>query len=192
MFIFLLPGSPDTPKPIGSPGLVRFSRNQQEILQKRLEIDGQVKRHGIHGLEIPWALVWKTVSHYRRWPHYVSTFCAFSTWSPLTTYTPSIIMCVLHLARKNSSNSQQGPRLRSDQRQRTGSGRCHSCHGGRLCVRNNERPNEQTRRDRLDGAHMLFNHLGGCPQCSSACWKMVQMGTVDGHQRLFGFLPSGA
>ncbi|KAI8287424.1 hypothetical protein K4K60_012519 [Colletotrichum sp. SAR11_57] len=41
MFIFLLPGSPDTPKPIGSPGLVRFSRNQQEILQKRLEIDGQ-------------------------------------------------------------------------------------------------------------------------------------------------------
>ncbi|KAJ0386646.1 hypothetical protein COL922a_003879 [Colletotrichum nupharicola] len=66
MFIFLLPGSPDTPKPIGSPGLVRFSRNQQGILQKRLEIDGQVKRHGIRGLEIPWALVWKTVSHYRR------------------------------------------------------------------------------------------------------------------------------
>ncbi|KAE9572462.1 hypothetical protein CGMCC3_g11408 [Colletotrichum fructicola] len=94
MFIFLLPGSPDTPKPIGSPSLVRFSRNQQEILQKRLEIDGQVKRHGIHGLEIPWALVWKTVSHYRRWPHYVSTFCAFSTWSPLTTYTPSIIMAL--------------------------------------------------------------------------------------------------
>ncbi|KAK3940431.1 major facilitator superfamily domain-containing protein [Diplogelasinospora grovesii] len=41
---------------------------------------------------IPLGKVWKTVKHYRRWPHLVSTFAAFSTWSPLTTYTPSIIM----------------------------------------------------------------------------------------------------
>lgn len=92
MFVFLLPGSPDTPKPMGSPGLVRFSKDQQEVLQRRLDVDDTGKKRGTHGLEIPWALVWKTVSHYRRWPHYVSTFCVFSTWSPLTTYTPSIIM----------------------------------------------------------------------------------------------------
>ncbi|KAJ3455954.1 hypothetical protein MRS44_017436 [Fusarium solani] len=29
---------------------------------------------------------------YRRWPHYVSTLAVFSTFSPLSTYSPSIIM----------------------------------------------------------------------------------------------------
>lgn len=43
-------------------------------------------------MHIPLSLVWKTVKQYRRWPHFVSTFCTFSTWSPLTTYTPSIVM----------------------------------------------------------------------------------------------------
>nr|XP_036579614.1 major facilitator superfamily transporter [Colletotrichum truncatum]KAF6787222.1 major facilitator superfamily transporter [Colletotrichum truncatum] len=94
MFIFLLPGSPDTPKPMGSPGIVRFSSTEQDILQKRLDSDGDEKKRGVNGIEIPWALVWKTVSHYKRWPHYISTFCVFSTWSPLTTYTPSIIMAL--------------------------------------------------------------------------------------------------
>ncbi|TID04925.1 putative transporter [Colletotrichum higginsianum] len=94
MLIFLLPGSPDTPKPLGSPGIVRFTTDQREILQKRIHADEPGSRHGVHGIEIPWALVWKTVKHYKRWPHYVSTFCVFSTWSPLTTYTPSIIMAL--------------------------------------------------------------------------------------------------
>ncbi|KAK6226592.1 inner membrane transport protein yfaV [Colletotrichum tabaci] len=94
MLIFLLPGSPDTPKPLGSPGIVRFTTDQREILQKRMHADEPGSRHGVHGIEIPWALVWKTVKHYKRWPHYVSTFCVFSTWSPLTTYTPSIIMAL--------------------------------------------------------------------------------------------------
>ncbi|KAK7435590.1 major facilitator superfamily transporter [Colletotrichum acutatum] len=94
MLIFLLPGSPDTPKPLGSPGLVRFSTRQQQILQQRIQIDEPGKSDGVHGIEIPWALVWKTIKHYKRWPHYVSTFCVFSTWSPLTTYTPSIIMAL--------------------------------------------------------------------------------------------------
>ncbi len=35
--------------------------------------------------------VWNTICHYRRWPHFVATFAVFSTWAPLTTYTPSII-----------------------------------------------------------------------------------------------------
>ncbi|OLN94298.1 putative transporter YIL166C-like protein 4 [Colletotrichum chlorophyti] len=94
MLILLLPGSPDTPRPLGSPGLVRFSAEEREVLRKRLDFDDPGRKRGVHGIEIPWALVWKTVKHYRRWPHYVSTFCVFSTWSPLTTYTPSIIMAL--------------------------------------------------------------------------------------------------
>ncbi|WDK13523.1 major facilitator superfamily transporter [Colletotrichum graminicola] len=94
MLIFLLPGSPDMPKPLASAGIVRFTADQQEILQKRMEVDESGSRRGARGIEIPWALVWKTVKHYKRWPHYVSTFCVFSTWSPLTTYTPSIIMAL--------------------------------------------------------------------------------------------------
>ncbi|RSM17458.1 hypothetical protein CDV31_003707 [Fusarium ambrosium] len=96
-FILLgfLPGSPDVPRPLVGPGLVRFSQAEQETLQRRLEKDDSVgKRPGVQGLAIDWKLVWKTVTHYRRWPHYVSTFAVFSTWSPLTTYTPSIIMAL--------------------------------------------------------------------------------------------------
>lgn len=36
--------------------------------------------------------VWKTLANVRKWPHFLATACVFSTWSPLTTYTPSIIM----------------------------------------------------------------------------------------------------
>lgn len=92
LLLFILPGSPDTPQPLLSPGLVSFSGEQKGILQRRLELDDREKREGAQGLHIPLKLVWKTVSHYRRWPHYVSTFAVFSTWSPLTTYTPTIIM----------------------------------------------------------------------------------------------------
>ncbi|KAM5357987.1 hypothetical protein ACJZ2D_015707 [Fusarium nematophilum] len=95
ILLLFLPGSPDIPRPLVGPGLVRFSEDEQETLQRRLEKDDQVgKRPGVQGLAIDWKLVWKTVTHYRRWPHYVSTFAVFSTWSPLTTYTPSIIMAL--------------------------------------------------------------------------------------------------
>ncbi|KAF6833982.1 inner membrane transport protein yfav [Colletotrichum musicola] len=95
-FILLLPGSPEVPRPIGSNGIIRFSPSQQEILQTRLEHDSDAKKppNGTRGLHIPWSLVRRTLSHHRRWPHYISTFCVFSTWSPLTTYTPSIIMAL--------------------------------------------------------------------------------------------------
>jgi hypothetical protein len=63
------------------------------VLQNRLKADDEEgKRPGVQGMRIDWGLVWRTVAHYRRWPHYVSTFAVFSTWSPLTTYTPTIIM----------------------------------------------------------------------------------------------------
>jgi MFS family permease len=89
--LFLLPGSPDTPRPLLSPGIIRFSKADQEILKKRLQLEGS-ERHSANGARIPLKLVWKTILHYKRWPHYISTFAVFSTWSPLTTYTPSIIL----------------------------------------------------------------------------------------------------
>ena len=92
ILLLFLPGSPDIPRPLVGPGLVRFSPEEQETLQARLEKDDTGKRPGAQGLPINWKLVWRTVSHYRRWPHYVSTFAVFSTWAPLTTYTPTIIM----------------------------------------------------------------------------------------------------
>ncbi|CAG7977800.1 unnamed protein product [Penicillium salamii] len=37
-------------------------------------------------------LIWETLTNVQKWPHFIATACVFSTWSPLTTYTPSIIM----------------------------------------------------------------------------------------------------
>jgi cyanate permease len=37
-------------------------------------------------------LVWKTLTNISKWPHFIATGCVFATWSPLTTYTPSIYM----------------------------------------------------------------------------------------------------
>jgi len=41
---------------------------------------------------IPLKTVWETLTNIRKWPHFLSTACVFATWSPLTTYTPTIIM----------------------------------------------------------------------------------------------------
>ncbi|CAK1365439.1 unnamed protein product [Cercospora beticola] len=89
LMFFCLPGSPDDPKPLIGSGYMRFTTNDREVLTVRLEKDDP-ERHFSQGINL--RLVWSTVSHWRRWPHYVSTFAVFSTWSPLTTYTPSIIM----------------------------------------------------------------------------------------------------
>ncbi|KXJ93636.1 inner membrane transporter yfaV [Microdochium bolleyi] len=88
----LLPGSPDHPRPLGCAGVVRFSARDQAILQNRVEADDSERKPGAQGMRIPWNVVIRTVCHYRRWLHFASSFCVFSTWSPLTTYTPSIIM----------------------------------------------------------------------------------------------------
>lgn len=90
MFLFL-PGSPSQPRPLGTPGLIRFKAVETQYLQDCLEADSDEHNYGASGMKIPWKLVWDTVSHYKRWPHYVSTFAVFSTWAPLTTYTPSIV-----------------------------------------------------------------------------------------------------
>ncbi|KAK1146581.1 hypothetical protein N8T08_003011 [Aspergillus melleus] len=45
-----------------------------------------------HNKPIPYQDIWRTLINIRKWPHFIATACVFSTWSPLTTYTPSIIM----------------------------------------------------------------------------------------------------
>ncbi|KAK2781068.1 hypothetical protein FQN53_000830 [Emmonsiellopsis sp. PD_33] len=90
--LVFLPGSPDNPKPLVSKGLIRFSETEQLILKTRLESDDAEKKDGSQGLRIPLRTVGKTVLYYRRWPHFIATACVFSTWSPLTTYSPTIIM----------------------------------------------------------------------------------------------------
>jgi hypothetical protein len=94
LLLFLLPGSPDQPKPLLSKGIIRFSPRDQFILQRRLELDDVHKRGGAQGLQIPWKLIKKTILHYERWPHLLSTSVVFATWSPLTTYTPSIYVAL--------------------------------------------------------------------------------------------------
>ncbi|KAJ5496160.1 hypothetical protein N7463_008147 [Penicillium fimorum] len=37
-------------------------------------------------------LIWQTLTDIQKWPHFIATGCVFATWSPLTTYTPSIFM----------------------------------------------------------------------------------------------------
>ncbi|KAF2001535.1 MFS general substrate transporter [Amniculicola lignicola CBS 123094] len=92
--IFTMVVSVIQPRPLLSPGLIRFSTSDREHLQRRIVADDPERRDGAQGLHIPFKIVRTTVKHYRRWPHFISTFAVFSTWSPLTTYTPSIIMAL--------------------------------------------------------------------------------------------------
>lgn len=92
ILLFFLPGSPSHPRPLLSQGIIKFSEIESNILRRRLQLDGEEETDGQGLKKIPLSVVWSTVTHYRRWPHFVSTFVVFSTWSPLTTYTPSIIL----------------------------------------------------------------------------------------------------
>ncbi|KAF2714586.1 MFS general substrate transporter [Pleomassaria siparia CBS 279.74] len=94
LLLFLLPGSPDNPRPLLSAGLIRFSPTDRDAIIHRIEKADPGRKHGAQGLQIPLSLVWKTVKHYRRWAHFLSTFTVFSTWTPLITYTPTIIMAL--------------------------------------------------------------------------------------------------
>ena len=94
ILLFTLPGGPDDPRPLLFRGLIRFSDEEISILRARLEREDSEKKGGSQGMRIPLKVVWKTVGNYRRWPHYLATACVFSTWSPLTTYTPSIMLSV--------------------------------------------------------------------------------------------------
>lgn len=106
VLLLAFPGNPTTTtttmnshSPCAHQGFfVRFSETDQGALmarrtQDKLDEGGEGAPHHHHRSHfIPLSVVWSTLLHYRRWPHYILTACAFSTWSPLTTYTPSIIM----------------------------------------------------------------------------------------------------
>ncbi|KFZ16517.1 hypothetical protein V502_05059 [Pseudogymnoascus sp. VKM F-4520 (FW-2644)] len=89
---FLLPGSPERPRPLFFEGLVRISESDGALLQQRIAADSPNKSYEPQHIHITPAKVWKTLSHWRRWPHLISTSLVFSTWSSLTTYTPTIMM----------------------------------------------------------------------------------------------------
>lgn len=92
LLLFLLPGSPEHPRPLLSPGLLRISTSDGKLLQQRIAADSPDRTYAPQHISITPAKVWKTVSHWRRWPHLISSSLVFSTWSSLTTYTPTIIM----------------------------------------------------------------------------------------------------
>ncbi|KAH8425065.1 uncharacterized protein LDX57_002814 [Aspergillus melleus] len=90
LLIVFLPRSPDRPKPVFiRRGLIAFSEQDKEVLTARMP-----KNAGTRRKTLPPSLILKTLLNYRRWPHFISTACVFSTWSPLTTYTPSIMMAL--------------------------------------------------------------------------------------------------
>ena len=96
LLLVVLPTSPQRPKPLFFNGLIRFSDREQHILTARLGLDETPPpTHNARG-GIPFSTVRKTLLNYRRWPHFISTACVFATWSPLTTYTPSIIVYAPH------------------------------------------------------------------------------------------------
>ncbi|KAM0714114.1 hypothetical protein Q7P37_011078 [Cladosporium fusiforme] len=93
LLLLLLPGSPEQPRPLLSPGLITFTEKDRCILQDRLAADESETCKGPQrSLTIPWTLIRQTLLHYKRWPSLLSTFCVFSTWTPLMTYTPSIFV----------------------------------------------------------------------------------------------------
>ncbi|KAH9869016.1 hypothetical protein J1614_008093, partial [Plenodomus biglobosus] len=70
--LFLLPGTPNQPRPLLSPGLIRFK-----------EPDDSEHKTGTQSLHMPLSLVWKTVTHYRCWPSFIS-------WVGTCTLHPTI------------------------------------------------------------------------------------------------------
>ncbi|RFU29749.1 hypothetical protein B7463_g6605, partial [Scytalidium lignicola] len=92
LLILFLPGSPEHPRPLFFNGIVQISEEEGAILQRRIAADYPEKEYKAQHIIITPQKVWKTISHWRRWPHFIATSLVFSTWSPLITYTPSIIV----------------------------------------------------------------------------------------------------
>lgn len=95
LMILLLPGSPEVTSPLFWRGMVTITDKEGVLLQNRIAADSPSQEYKAQHIVITPRKVWKTVSHWRRWPHFLATSFVFSTWSPLTTYTPTIIMFVL-------------------------------------------------------------------------------------------------
>jgi cyanate permease len=92
LLLIFLPASPEQPKPLFPKGLIRISSREGILLQQRIATESPKKIYRSQHLSISPRIVWKTLCHWRRWPHLLATSLVFSTWSPLTTYTPTIVM----------------------------------------------------------------------------------------------------
>jgi hypothetical protein len=90
--LLFLPGSPEYPTTLFPKGIIRISPEEGAILRSRIAAQFPRKTYRPQHLLITPRIVWKTICHWRRWPHLLATSLVFSTWSPLTTYTPTIIM----------------------------------------------------------------------------------------------------
>lgn len=86
IFIFI-PHSPAKVSSITGLNLQKFSQRDEYILQQRLKMEGRLIRS-----HVSIATVYRTLSYWKRWPHFLATALVFGTWSPLTTYTPSIFV----------------------------------------------------------------------------------------------------
>ncbi|KAK7952685.1 uncharacterized protein PG986_008413 [Apiospora aurea] len=89
MFLFL-PGLPDNTTI--APKTVDTAVSSSATSQEDISWTSSDRGTGAEMKDFDFGLVWKTITHYRRWLHFIASFCVFSTWSPLTTYTPSTIM----------------------------------------------------------------------------------------------------
>lgn len=69
----------------------RRSYEQPSEPEKAIEETDSTSRK-VSGSKIPLKVILETLSNVSKWPHFLATACVFATWSPLTTYTPSIIM----------------------------------------------------------------------------------------------------
>lgn len=93
LLLSILPGSPDEPRPLLLPrGIFAFTEKDRSIIQARLEDDHPDRSTRSKRTPIPWKLIRQCLLHYKRYPSLLSTFCVFSTWTPLMTYTPSIFV----------------------------------------------------------------------------------------------------
>ncbi|KKA24790.1 hypothetical protein T310_1149 [Rasamsonia emersonii CBS 393.64] len=191
VLLFLaLPASPDNPRPLFFPGLIRFSEEEQSILRVRLGRDNHEKKN-----KIPLRVVWRTLANYRRWLHYLATACVFSTWSPLTTYTPSIMLTFVNDEQQSKLTAPQIPRLRQSPRQRRRRHRRLFGPSSSALLRLAERPHRTTRSGRRPGHPVLPGRAdrradGAEPR--SAAESMAPRRPLDGRQRVCGGISSCA
>ncbi|KAE8152238.1 vitamin H transporter [Aspergillus avenaceus] len=89
LILLFLPRSPENPNPyLLKRSWVKFTNQDRDILATRA-----LRRDSVSEKKAsPTAGILKAMLNYRRWPHFLLAPCTFSTWSPLTTYTPTIVM----------------------------------------------------------------------------------------------------
>lgn len=87
VLLVFLPKSPLQPKTLFGVSFVRFTERDATIVKERILATGVS-----HVSHVSLRSIIKTMLYWRRWPHFLATALVFGTWSPLTTYTPSIFV----------------------------------------------------------------------------------------------------